>query len=121
MASVEYIEPSSNESSGYFYKRLGEICFSNEPDTRLVDKRREHRPSQRLALASRHGIAILAEHTGKRSQHCISRLFIISSFPYWTDVLALYSEHTSLRNTVEQYVSRTQVCKPYMQVSTSPT
>lgn len=64
MASVKTTEAETVDNSGYFYKRLGELRFSGASDAGDIEDRRRSRPLQRLAVASKHGIAIFSDHTG---------------------------------------------------------
>ena len=59
---AQEIEAEVEEDSGYFYQRLGELSFTPESDSSSHGSQKGY--EQRLAVASRHGVAVFADHRG---------------------------------------------------------
>lgn len=59
---AQEIEAEVEEDSGYFYQRLGELRFTPESDLSSHGSQKGY--EQRLAVASRHGVAVFADHRG---------------------------------------------------------
>ena len=57
---AQEIEAGVEEDSGYFYQRLGELRFT--PDSSDGSQQGQ---GQRLAVASRHGVAVFADQKGE--------------------------------------------------------
>ncbi|KAK9903379.1 hypothetical protein WJX75_004370 [Coccomyxa subellipsoidea] len=59
---AQEIEAEVEEDIGYFYQRLGELRFTPESDVSSHGSQKGY--EQRLAVASRHGVAVFADHRG---------------------------------------------------------
>lgn len=61
---AEAVEADRQEESGYFFKRVGELCFNSDDDVRV-------RPSgtglsRQLAVSNSHGVLAFADGLGRR-------------------------------------------------------
>jgi hypothetical protein len=62
----ELVPPITDEDTGFFFRRIGEICFSSEQD--VFGDEEKHFPSgrtRRLAVAPRYGVTVFADFRGK--------------------------------------------------------
>lgn len=60
--SAESAEAEVDETSGYFYQRLGELRFIPEGIHQSPEKHQGN--CQHLAVASKHGLAVFADQQG---------------------------------------------------------